>query len=225
MVYRVYDSNINNYFNDYMNYMSPQQRKEQDKIDKEKKVLFVIFVAVFVFIFSLVVITEIYWHGDDIGWQGEVEQQERVNDMIEHDNQNSEEMIRNLESKEEEHLCSLESVVCEDEEMPVIEEYTKETQEISVSEPVEQMIVDKCTEAGLADWEINKFISIAMCESRLDPNAQNKYSSAAGVMQIIKGTWQESSEYSWEDRYNAEKNIETAIKVYNRYGFSAWQCS
>lgn len=99
--------------------MSPQQRKEQDKMDKEDKIFWrVVFIFTFALFACIVIINQLYWNGDDTGWKGEVEQQERVNDMIEHDKQNNEDMIRNLESKVDSpvdsQICSLESVLCKE---------------------------------------------------------------------------------------------------------------
>lgn len=77
---------------------------------------------------------------------------------------------------------------------------------------------------GLTEYEANRMVKIAFCESTFRTNAQNKNSSASGIYQIIYSTWLANSKYSWSDRYDAVKNIETAITIYKRSGFSPWVC-
>lgn len=78
---------------------------------------------------------------------------------------------------------------------------------------------------GLAQWEINQLDEVLSCESQYcEPYwLQNKTSSAAGCFQIVKGTWNAYSDYPWADRYDNNKNIDTALNIYQQSGIHHWQ--
>lgn len=69
-------------------------------------------------------------------------------------------------------------------------------------------------------------VKVAFCESSLDPRKTNSTSSASGLFQILKGTWES---YQCEGNpFNAEDNIKCAYKIYqaNGWGSSAsWGAS
>jgi len=97
---------------------------------------------------------------------------------------------------------------------------------LGVNKPmtIPERIYAMCTAQGLSDYEANRMVRVAKCESNFIPTAQNKYSSAAGLFEIIYSTWLANSQYSWSDRYDAVKNIDTAIRLFKRSGFSPWVC-
>lgn len=66
-------------------------------------------------------------------------------------------------------------------------------------------------------------INIAYAESGLDPEAQNASSTAEGIYQILKGTW-EAYDCSG-DRLNATDNINCAMKIMKQSGYHAWDAS
>ena len=68
-------------------------------------------------------------------------------------------------------------------------------------------------------------VSIATCESGLNPGATNPYSGAAGVFQIMPGTWSGTS-YAGYSAYNAWANINAAHQIFVRDGYSwrEWVC-
>jgi hypothetical protein len=65
---------------------------------------------------------------------------------------------------------------------------------------------------------------VARCESGLRPDAQNSHSTAAGIFQIIKGTWFGNTDIPYEERYLARKNIEVAHNLYLSRGWQPWVC-
>jgi soluble lytic murein transglycosylase-like protein len=72
-------------------------------------------------------------------------------------------------------------------------------------------------------------LRIAYCESRYNPLAKNKNSSASGVFQIIKATWISNRAAMGLDtdldlRFNAEENIKTAAYIHSRRGWQPWVC-
>lgn len=72
--------------------------------------------------------------------------------------------------------------------------------------------------------ETDLALRIMKCESRGDPNAQNSRSSAAGLFQILKGTWGAFSPYPWSDRYHPRSNVATAKRIRDGQGWNAWTC-
>ncbi len=69
-------------------------------------------------------------------------------------------------------------------------------------------------------------IRIAQCESGLNPAAANAYSGAAGVFQIMPGTWRGTS-WAGYSAYNAWANINAAHQIFVRDGYSwrEWVCN
>ena len=67
-------------------------------------------------------------------------------------------------------------------------------------------------------------INVARCESGLNPGAYN-LSGAAGVFQIMPGTWAGTSE-AGQSPYNAYANIVAAHQIFVRDGYSwrEWTC-
>ncbi|HYD92578.1 MAG TPA: transglycosylase SLT domain-containing protein, partial [Flavobacterium sp.] len=98
--------------------------------------------------------------------------------------------------------------------------------EAKVEEPkssVEELIVKHFGEdAPMA-------LRIAKCESNFNPKAKNRYSTASGVFQIIKGTWIGNRRAMGLDtnldlRFDAEENIKTAKFIYSKRGWQPWEC-
>jgi LysM repeat protein len=67
-------------------------------------------------------------------------------------------------------------------------------------------------------------INVASCESGLNPGAYNP-SGAAGLFQIMPGTWAGTSE-AGQSPYNASANIAAAYQIFVRDGYSwrEWTC-
>ena len=68
-------------------------------------------------------------------------------------------------------------------------------------------------------------INVAMCESSMNPNAYNGILGAAGLFQIIPGTWAGTS-YASQSVYNPAANIQAAYQIFARDGYSwrEWAC-
>jgi LysM repeat protein len=68
-------------------------------------------------------------------------------------------------------------------------------------------------------------INIATCESGLNPSATNAYSGAAGLFQIMPGTWSTTSQAA-SSPYNAYANIVAAHDIFVRDGnsWAEWTC-
>ena len=68
-------------------------------------------------------------------------------------------------------------------------------------------------------------IRVAMCESTMNPNAYNGILGAAGLFQIIPGTFN-STPYAGQSVYNPETNIRAAYSIFVRDGhsWSEWAC-
>jgi soluble lytic murein transglycosylase-like protein len=63
-------------------------------------------------------------------------------------------------------------------------------------------------------------LAIAWCESRFDPAAKNKNSTATGVYQFLMGTWWN---YCRGDVRNADDNIACFMKLYPAHP-GWWEC-
>lgn len=70
-------------------------------------------------------------------------------------------------------------------------------------------------------------VRIADAESDFRPNATNPHSSASGLFQILRGTWKYyGCEGDFEtDRFDVDKNIACARKLYDKSGTSPWNPS
>ena len=68
-------------------------------------------------------------------------------------------------------------------------------------------------------------VHVAMCESGLNPNAYNGVLGAAGIFQIIPGTFASTS-YRDQSVYNPIANIKAAHEIFVRDGYSwrEWTC-
>jgi len=68
-------------------------------------------------------------------------------------------------------------------------------------------------------------IRVAMCESTMNPNAYNGILGAAGLFQIIPGTFASTS-YAGQSVYNPATNIRAAYEIFARDGhsWSEWAC-
>ena len=68
-------------------------------------------------------------------------------------------------------------------------------------------------------------VRVAMCESTMNPNAYNGILGAAGLFQIIPGTFAGTS-YAGGSVYNPETNIRAAYEIFARdgYSWSEWAC-
>jgi len=66
-------------------------------------------------------------------------------------------------------------------------------------------------------------LAIAKCESSLNPNAKNKTSTASGIFQIIKSTF-EGTGKDWNKRFEARENIEAAKIIFDKRGTQPWEC-
>jgi murein L,D-transpeptidase YcbB/YkuD len=70
----------------------------------------------------------------------------------------------------------------------------------------------------------NQAISVATCESSLNPNAYNPAPPyAMGLFQIAKGTWAEAG-IGKGNPYNPTDNAQAARRLYNRQGWEPWAC-
>jgi hypothetical protein len=68
----------------------------------------------------------------------------------------------------------------------------------------------------------NQAVSVATCESSLNPNALNPSSDAKGLFQIIPGTW---AMYGKGNPDNPTDNAQAARRIYNAaHGWSPWVC-
>lgn len=89
-------------------------------------------------------------------------------------------------------------------------------------------LVEKYWPADLVNWAMK----IMQCESGGDPNADNPYSTAAGLFQFIKSTWDKGPApalglpYYWTGApFVPEWNIQAAAWLYEHWGgTSQWQC-
>lgn len=68
-------------------------------------------------------------------------------------------------------------------------------------------------------------VHVAMCESSMNPNAYNGILGAAGLFQIIPGTFASTS-YAGQSVYNPATNIRAAYEIFARdgYSWSEWAC-
>jgi LysM repeat protein len=68
-------------------------------------------------------------------------------------------------------------------------------------------------------------VRVAMCESTMNPNAYNGVLGAAGLFQIVPGTFASTS-YAGQSVYNPETNIRAAYEIFARdgYSWSEWAC-
>lgn len=82
---------------------------------------------------------------------------------------------------------------------------------------IQQVIKDYSEAYGV---NVDTALRIASCESRFDPLAKNKYSTASGVYQFLKGTWEG---YCEGDVFDAEANIKCFMQLYPKHP-GWWEC-
>ena len=102
----------------------------------------------------------------------------------------------------------------------VVNDYNPEYFKQSLPEPlftVEGLIKEMAPKYGV---NTDTALRIAFCESRFDPLAKNKNSTASGVYQFLNGTWERNCE---GDVFNAEDNIRCCLEIYPKYP-SYWEC-
>ncbi|RAQ97359.1 LysM peptidoglycan-binding domain-containing protein [Thermogemmatispora tikiterensis] len=89
----------------------------------------------------------------------------------------------------------------------------------SVSGSIPQMIYQVFGSYGA------QALSVAQCESSLNPYATNSSSGAAGLFQFLPSTWATTSQAAYSP-YNAAANIRAAYEVFARDGFTwrEWSC-
>lgn len=86
---------------------------------------------------------------------------------------------------------------------------------------VEEIIREEAKKASLSQIEIEKFLAIAMCESKMNPAAYNI--GNYGLFQINKTVW---NKYIDGDLYDARYNSWFAFNiVYKKSNINAWSCA
>ncbi len=72
-------------------------------------------------------------------------------------------------------------------------------------------------------------LNIARCESRFSPDAKNPHSSASGIYQMIRGTWEKTTDdLLWEgdqDVFDPKLNIIAGIHLLKQAGSNPWLAS
>lgn len=68
-------------------------------------------------------------------------------------------------------------------------------------------------------------LNIAWCESRFIPHAKNASSTAEGIFQFIDGTWLNNCTDNLEDKLDAKKNIDCAVRMLSEGGEGHWTAS
>jgi len=92
-----------------------------------------------------------------------------------------------------------------------------ETRELSVEEKIRK---------AWGNAEGDNAVKVAFCESSLNPYSEHKHSSAKGLFQIIRGTWEGYK--CTGNPLNADDNIACAYKIYQANGWgasSSWKAS
>jgi hypothetical protein len=78
-------------------------------------------------------------------------------------------------------------------------------------------------EYGLSELQIGQLYRIMLCESKGDPVARNKHSTAKGLFQFLDSSWKR-----WgndQDVFDQSANIDAAIRYYKHSGSAPWsQC-
>lgn len=97
--------------------------------------------------------------------------------------------------------------------------------------------------AGVEQWrplvqayfpgdQVEKALAVMACESGGNPNADNPVSSAAGLFQFLKSTWDNmvplsvtGGSYSSGQVYDPEANVRSAAWLLAAAGWSQWSCA
>jgi len=82
---------------------------------------------------------------------------------------------------------------------------------------IEEYIIKQARIHGVNE---RKALSIAYCESRMNPSAKNNHSTATGLFQFLDGTW---NSYCEGDRLNYKDNTDCFMQLYNQFP-SWWEC-
>lgn len=83
---------------------------------------------------------------------------------------------------------------------------------------VREKIIVAAYESGV---DIDAALRIAMCESTMNPMAENPHSTAAGLYQFLDGTWEWIGAEG--SQFDVDENIKQFIKWYQRYP-DWWEC-
>jgi hypothetical protein len=81
--------------------------------------------------------------------------------------------------------------------------------------------------AGFSDKNANIMSCLAMSESTGNPAARSNKSTACGLFQVIKGTWESAAIGACRDFSkcsDAKCNINTTFRLVNSSGFTPWTC-
>jgi hypothetical protein len=100
-------------------------------------------------------------------------------------------------------IAFLSPLVAKSESCPMIETVKREI-------ALQSLIYDVDTDTALR---------IANCESEYKYNAKNKHSTATGIYQILRGSWNDE----WGDRLNYKDNIRAFMITYTQYP-TWWEC-
>lgn len=97
---------------------------------------------------------------------------------------------------------------------------------MSTSTPLE--IIKEQSASYKVDYELAA--KVASCESKMDPEARNKTSTAKGLYQFLNGTWKHYGLKKWgslegKDVLDPEDNTELAMWVMATYGMKDWEAS
>jgi LysM repeat protein len=109
---------------------------------------------------------------------------------------------------------------------------TAPVQQNETQKPVEQPTSAPASDGSIEGMIRSTFgadadyaLHIAACESTMNPNAYNGVLGAAGLFQIIPGTWASTSQ-AGNSPYDAAANIKAAHEIFQRDGntFMEWEC-
>lgn len=118
------------------------------------------------------------------------------------------------------HAIAVESIVLAQD--PHVVSYAKRKKELIDSLYIEyktdRSIIEKIVNAwGLVEGKAA--VKVAMCESSHNPSASHPDSTARGLFQILRGTW---NLYKCEGSpVNADDNIDCAYKIYQNSGWGS----
>lgn len=95
-----------------------------------------------------------------------------------------------------------------------------------------EMTVPELIEKYAKQYKVNASLAykIADCESDFNPKNKNPRSTASGVFQFLRGSWNYYGTQLWgsmkgKDVFNAEQNIELAMYVMSKRGTVDWNAS
>lgn len=95
---------------------------------------------------------------------------------------------------------------------------------IIVEQPLDRPLTHAAT-PSISDRVVSAFpdapvmVRIARAESNMIPSAKNKYSTATGLFQVLKGT---ATAYHCGDQTIVEESIKCARKIYDAEGTTPW---